>query len=157
MRPKKAPKTAVGAAAEKKVEHQHEFPGLAIPDSKPLPLEPSPPRKRSQSPPSKSSRRDDDDDLGRDRRRSYDDDRGRRDSRGGRDERDRRRDDYDDRDRRDGHRHGDRRERKWEDDRHRDSGGGRAGMPPPPVSKDPQLYAVYRGNCLLYTSDAADE
>jgi len=146
MRPKKAPKTAVGAAAEKKVEHQHKFPGLAIPDSKPVLLDPSPPRKRSQSPGAKSSRRDaDDDGGGRDRRRSYDDERDRRDSRGGRDDRDRRRDDYDDGDRRDGHRHGDRRERRWEDDRHRDGGGGRAAMPPP-VSKEPLLYAVYKGN-----------
>ena len=34
MRPKKKAKTAVGEMAEKKVERQSKFPGLALPDTK---------------------------------------------------------------------------------------------------------------------------
>jgi hypothetical protein len=34
MRPKKKPKTEAGFKAEKKVERETKFPGLAIPDSK---------------------------------------------------------------------------------------------------------------------------
>ena len=141
MRPKKKPKTDEGAKAEKKVERLEKFPGLSIPDSKPMSFDASPPRNKPGSPRASPGRRRDYDD---DDRRSGRD----RDSGGGgrEDERLRRRDDYDDRDR--GGRERERRERHWEDDR----GGGRGdrdrgrGMEPPaPVSKDPQVYQVYRG------------
>ena len=151
MRPKKKPKTEVGAKAEKKVEHETKFPGLAIPNTKPVALDASPPRARG-----------DDDNRDRERRRRSEDDEGDRygdrsdRGRSGRDDRDSRRESYDDRDRRRddydgdrGGRSGGRRERRWEDDRdsgRRGEGSSRSSGPSAPVSNEPQIYSVYKGN-----------
>lgn len=120
-------------------EKSKKFPGLAIPDSKPIELTPPPERKASPLPEttrdSHSGRRGDREDRDRDDRDRGRDDRDREDRGRGRDDRDRGRD-RDDRGR-------DRDDRYRDDRDDRRGGGGR--HPHPPVSSEPQLYGVYRG------------
>lgn len=141
--PKKVP-LSQEAAAKKNVENKstEKFPGLAMKNSKPLRMTPSPP-KMPPPPPPPAQRDDRDSRGGRDDRDRYD-----RDDRGGRgDDRGGRGGDRDSRDRRDDDRRGgrgdDRRDDRRDDDRR--GGGGRPPMPPPPVETEPVLGGVYKG------------
>ena len=114
---------AGGSGGARSSDLSSKFPGLSMPDSKPMRLTPSPPRHRGDA--GDAGRRGRDDDYGdrRDGGRGGGSD-GRRDGGG--------RDDGGGRGRADDRRGGDRRD-------------AAPPPPPPPTSTEPQLYQVYKG------------